>query len=400
MIDVAVRSPSTPVSQRRNAVVLGLLALAVGAAACTMELGPPTSASADERAQTSPVGATPAVEVMSPVALPRPSSVPTPYSDLRTDEQAIVDLFENTSPSVVYITTVTRGRDIFGRGVAVPRGTGTGFIWDTEGHIVTNFHVLQGATSARVVMHDQTSYIAEYVGGSKRHDLAVLRIDAPPGTLRQVKVGDSDRVQVGQSVYAIGNPFGLSATLTSGIVSALNRQIEGLTGDIIEDVIQIDAAINPGNSGGPLLDSGGRLIGINSQIASPSGASVGLGFAVPVNTVLRVVPQLIANGEYTPALLGINVADDRTNRVVAQRFGVAGVLIFEVAARSGADRAGLRGTGDQLGDIILQIDGEDVLSSQALRAVLDRYQPGDQVEVTISRDGEVRDVVVTLMSGP
>ncbi len=318
-------------------------------------------------------------------------------ADLRPDEQAIVDLFEHTSPSVVYITTVTRGRDIFGRGVTVPRGTGTGFIWDAEGHIVTNFHVLQGATSARVVMHDQTSYIAEYVGGSNRHDLAVLRIDAPPGTLRQVQVGDSDRVQVGQSVYAIGNPFGLSATLTSGIVSALNRQIEGLTGDIIEDVIQIDAAINPGNSGGPLLDSGGRLIGINSQIASPSGASVGLGFAVPVNTVLRVVPQLIANGEYTPALLGISVADDRTNRVVAQRFGVAGVLIVEVTARSGADRAGLRGTGDQLGDIILRIDGEDVLSLQALRVVLDRYQAGDQVEVTISRDGEVRDVVVTLM---
>ncbi len=397
MIDVPVRSPSTAVSRRPCSVLLGLLVLAVGAAGCTVELGPATTANADEPEQTSPVDATRAVEITSPVALPRPSSVEAPYTDLRTNEQAIVDLFENTSPSVVYITTVTRGRDIFGRGVTVPKGTGTGFIWNADGHIVTNFHVLQGATSARVVMHDQTSYIAEYIGGSRRHDLAVLRIDAPPGTLRQVQVGDSDRVRVGQSVYAIGNPFGLSATLTSGIVSALNRQIEGLTGDIIEDVIQIDAAINPGNSGGPLLDSGGRLIGINSQIQSPSGASVGLGFAVPVNTVLRVVPQLIANGEYTPALLGISVADDRTNRVVAQRFGVAGVLIVEVAARSGADRAGLRGTGDQLGDIILQIDGDDVLSLQALRAVLDRYQSGDQVEVTISRDGEARDVVVTLM---
>ena len=397
MIDAPARSPSTPVCRRRSAVVLGLLVLAMGAAACTVELGPATTASADEPEQTSPVDATPAVEVTSPVAFRRPAPVPAPYTDLRPDEQVIVDLFENTSPSVVYITTVTRGRDIFGRGVTMPQGTGTGFVWDAEGHIVTNFHVLQGATSAWVVMHDQTSYMAEYVGGSRRHDLAVLRIDAPPGTLRQVQVGDSDRVRVGQSVYAIGNPYGLSATLTSGIVSALNRQIEGLTGDTIEDVIQIDAAINPGNSGGPLLDSGGRLIGINSQIASPSGASVGLGFAVPVNTVLRVVPQLIANGEYTPALLGIRVADDRTNRVVAQRFGVAGVLIVEVTPRSGADRAGLRGTGDQLGDIILRIDGENVLSSQALRAVLDRYQPGDEVEVTISRNGAARDVVVTLM---
>ena len=401
MIDLSALRPSIPVSRRRYAVVIGLLALAVGATACTLELGPETTASADEPEPTSQVDTTRPVEATRSVGATDPVDTTRqnlePYTDLRPDEQAIVDLFENTSRSVVYITTITRRRDIFGRGVSVPQGTGTGFIWDSEGHVVTNFHVVQGASSARVVMHDQTSYIAEWVGGSERHDLAVLRINAPPDTLQQVRLGDSDRLQVGQNVYAIGNPYGLSATLTTGIVSALNRQIEGLDGSIIEDVIQLDAAINPGNSGGPLLDSRGRLIGINSQIASPSGASVGLGFAVPVNTVLRVVPQLIENGEYTPALLGISVADDRTNRVVAQRFGVAGVLIVEVAPRSGADRAGLRGTGDQLGDIILRIDGEDVPSSQALRAVLDRYQPGDDVEVTISRDGEARDVVVTLM---
>jgi len=320
-------------------------------------------------------------------------------TDLRPDEQAIVDLFENTSPSVVYITTVTRGRDRFGRVVTVPLGSGTGFIWDAEGHVVTNFHVVQGATTTRVTTQDQTAYIAQYVGGSARHDLAVLRIDAPPEALSKVQLGDSDRLRVGHSVYAIGNPWGLSATLTSGIVSALHRQIGGLEeGSIIEDVIQLDAAINPGNSGGPLLDSRGRLIGINSQIAGPSGASVGLGFAVPVNTVLRVVPQLIANGEYRPALLGIELTDQRTNRLIVQRRGVAGVLIVGVTPSSGAARAGLRGTEPgALGDIIVQLDGEAVPTIADLRVILDRYQPGDDVELTIVRDGETLDAVVTLM---
>jgi S1-C subfamily serine protease len=360
--------------------------LAAGGAACTFELGPTTAASTGEEAE-------PARQVDAA------RQDLEPYTDLRSDEQAIVDLFESTSPSVVYITTITRRQDIFGRGVNVPQGSGTGFIWDADGHVVTNFHVVQGAVAIRVVMQDQTGYLAEYVGGSPRHDLAVLRIDAPPDSLHQLKLGDSDRVRVGQSVYAIGNPFGQSGTLTSGIVSALNRQIAGVTDDIIEDVIQIDASINPGNSGGPLLDSRGRLIGINSQIASPSGVSAGIGFAVPVNTVQRVVPQLIADGEYTPALLGITT-DQRLTRFVTQRLGVSGVLVGQVDPHSGAAQAGLRGTdpnADQLGDIIIRINGNDVLTLRDLRAVLDRYNPGDEVEVTISRDGEARDVVVTLM---
>ena len=404
MIDASAQSPSTPVSRRRYAVVLGLLALAAGAAACTLELGPSTTAIADESAPTSPIDATGAIDATHLVDLTGPVDATRqdlePYTDLRPDEQVIVGLFENTAPSVVYITTVTRRQDIFGRGVTVPLGSGTGFIWDGEGHVVTNFHVVQGATTIRVTTQDQTAYIAEYVGGSARHDLAVLRIDAPPEALRRVQLGDSDRLRVGQSVYAIGNPWGLSATLTSGIVSALNRQIEGLDvdGSIIEDVIQLDAAINPGNSGGPLLDSRGRLIGINSQIASPSGASVGLGFAVPVNTVLRVVPQLIANGVYRPALLGIVLTDQRTNGVIVQRRGVAGVLIVGITPSSGAALAGLRGTEPgALGDIIVQIDGEAVPTIADLRVILDRYQPGDEVDVTIIRDGETRGVAVTLM---
>jgi S1-C subfamily serine protease len=386
MIDAAAQNPSTSVSWRRSWLLLCLLLLAAGGAACTFELGPTTAASTGEEAE-------PARQVDAA------RQDLEPYTDLRSDEQAIVDLFESTSPSVVYITTITRRQDIFGRGVNVPQGSGTGFIWDADGHVVTNFHVVQGAVAIRVVMQDQTGYLAEYVGGSPRHDLAVLRIDAPPDSLHQLKLGDSDRVRVGQSVYAIGNPFGQSGTLTSGIVSALNRQIAGVTDDIIEDVIQIDASINPGNSGGPLLDSRGRLIGINSQIASPSGVSAGIGFAVPVNTVQRVVPQLIADGEYTPALLGITT-DQRLTRFVTQRLGVSGVLVGQVDPHSGAAQAGLRGTdpnADQLGDIIIRINGNDVLTLRDLRAVLDRYNPGDEVEVTISRDGEARDVVVTLM---
>ena len=367
----------------RAAAAIALLAAAAGG--CTFELVPANAAGEPGEAR--------------PLLAAQRGPAPGPYTDLRPDEQAIVDLFENASPSVVYITTVTRRRDFFGRTGEVPLGTGTGFVWDRDGHIVTNAHVLQGASNARVVMHDQTSYMAEYVGHSDRHDLAVLRIDAPAQSLRQVRLGDSDRVRVGQSVYAIGNPFGYSATLTTGIISALSRQIEGLTGDIIEDVIQIDAAINTGNSGGPLLDSRGRVIGINSQIASPSGTSAGIGFAIPVNTVMRVVPQLIANGEYTPARLGITT-NQQLARMVAAREGVNGVVVAEVVPRSAAARAGLRGidwNANRLGDIIVRIDGEPVRSSRELLLVLDRYQPGDEVDVTVFRDGETHDIVVPLM---
>ena len=377
--------------RRHHPVAQGVAAaalLAVAAGGCTFELVPANAAV--ERGEARPV-----------LAAQR-GPAPGPYTDLRPDEQAIVDLFDNASPSVVYITAVTRRRDFFGRTGEVPLGTGTGFVWDRDGHIVTNYHVVgdrRSRSAIRVVMHDQTSYLARFVGGSPRHDLAVLRIDAPADSLRPVQLGNSDRVRVGQSAYAIGNPFGYSATLTTGIISALSRQIEGLTGDIIENVIQVDAAINTGNSGGPLLDSRGRVIGINSQIASPSGTSAGIGFAIPVNTVTRVVPQLIAHGEYTPARLGIST-DQQLNRYVTARLGVNGVVVAEVNPGSGAARAGLRGTepnANQLGDIIVRIDGEPVQSFRELRLVLDRYQPGDEVEVTVSRDGDTLDVVVPLM---
>ena len=368
--------------------LVGGTLIALVTAACTIEVGPAETVTPD-----APVVPTRTVAVV------QESSVPQPYSDLRPDEQTIVDLFEGTSPSVVYISTLTRRADIFGRTEIVPGGSGTGFIWDDQGHIVTNYHVIQGADQARVVMHDQTGYLATWVGGSARHDLAVLRIEAPPDILQGVALGDSDRLRVGQNVYAIGNPFGLSATLTTGVISALNRQIEALNGDLIEDVIQIDAAINPGNSGGPLLDSRGRVIGVNSQILTLSGTSAGLGFAVPVNIVLRVVPQLIATGEYTAARLGVTSFSSRVNQNVSRSQGVTGVLINQVIPGFGAAEAGLQGTNPRaslLGDIITEVDGDAVQTWRDLRRVLDRYQSGDEVELAVSRDGEMRTVVAAL----
>lgn len=385
MMDATTRAARTR-GPSAFALVGALMVLVT--AACTIEVGPAETDTPD-----APVVPT------RPIADVQESSVPEPYSDLRPDEQAIVNLFEDTSPSVVYITTLTRRADIFGRTEIVPGGSGTGFVWDDQGHIVTNYHVIRGADQARVVMHDQTGYLATWVGGSRRHDLAVLRIEAPQDTLESVALGDSDRLRVGQNVYAIGNPFGLSATLTTGIISALNRQIEGLNGDLIEDVIQIDAAINPGNSGGPLLDSRGRVIGVNSQILSPSGTSAGLGFAVPVNIVLRVVPQLIATGEYTPARLGVTSFSSRVNQIWTRRAEVTGVPINQVIPGMGAAEAGLQGWNPRaslLGDIITEVDGDAVQTYRDLRRVLDRYQSGDEVELAVSRDGEMRTVVATL----
>ena len=296
--------------------VAAVLALALAGAACT------------------PVAPPPAAQAQVREAPPMPAS-------LRADELAMVELFERTSPSVVYLTSLARRVDWFGRTTAeVPQGTGTGFVWDDAGHVITNYHVIGGASAVEVVLHDQMTYEATFVGASPSHDLAVLRISAPPGTLRPVDISDSEALRVGQSVYAIGNPFGLSATLTTGIVSALGRRIEGTDGTPIENVIQTDAAINRGNSGGPLLNSAGRVIGVNTQIASPSGASHGVGFAVPINTVLRVVPELIETGEYVPPQLGIEI-NYNLNRSLLRR-GTTGVLVVDVTPGAGAAEAGLR----------------------------------------------------------
>ncbi len=256
-----------------------------------------------------------------PAGTPRPI---TPRGDLAEFEKTTTELFQSVSPSVVYLTTRSRVASPFSlRAVEVEAGSGSGFFWDEAGHVVTNFHVLQNASSARVVLFDQSSYEASLVGASADHDLAVLKIAAPVAKLRPVLIGKSEDLLVGQSVFAIGNPFGLNQTLTTGVVSAKSRTIRSPSGRPIEDLIQIDAAINPGNSGGPLLDTAGRLIGVNTAIYSPSGASAGVGFAIPVDTVNRVVPQIIAKGKYSPPTLGVRV-NSELSAVVTSRLGIRG----------------------------------------------------------------------------
>jgi S1-C subfamily serine protease len=326
----------------------------------------------------------------------------TPRGELAGDEQATIEIFRNASPSVVFITTVSESVDLWSRNLRkVKQGTGSGFVWDELGHVVTNYHVIKGASSAWVRLNDQRSYQAVLVGASPSHDLAVLRIsvplDRPPG----VPVGRSADLQVGQKVFAIGNPFGLDHSLTTGIISALERTIGGEDNQLIENLIQTDAAINPGNSGGPLLDSAGRLIGVNTAIYSPSGAYAGIGFAVPVDLVNRVVPDLIAYGSYQRPTLGVGV-DEEINQVITDRLGVNGVLVLRVEPGSSADRAGLRGTrvrnGDQViaGDIIQRIDDQPITRVSELLDVLAAYRLGDRLRLGIWRDGEQLEVEVLL----
>jgi S1-C subfamily serine protease len=330
-------------------------------------------------------------------ALPR---AVTPRGPLAEDEQSMIGLFHKASASVVYITTRARQMDFWTRNVfEVPQGTGSGFVWDELGHVVTNYHVVQGADKAEVALGEE-AYEATFVGGAPDQDLAVLKIGAGKGKLVPIKIGTSADIEVGQKVFAIGNPFGLDHTLTTGIVSALGRTIQSVTSRPIDGVIQTDAAINPGNSGGPLLDSAGRLIGVNTAIYSPSGASAGIGFAVPVDTVNRVVSELIAYGKVLRPRLGIGL-DDRISALVTRRLGVKGVLLFEVYDGSPAARAGLRpttrGRGTVVpGDVLQEIDGKPVNTSDEFLGRLGHYRPGDVVTLSIWRDGQVRKVKVTL----
>ncbi len=332
-----------------------------------------------------------------------PSAQPravTPRGPLDADEAAHVQLFKRVSPSVVHITTTAAQRDLFStRVVEVPAGTGSGFLWDELGHVVTNFHVIQGATSARVLMADQGEYAARHVGSFPDRDLAVLRIEAPADRLKAIALGASRDLQVGQKVFAIGNPFGLDFTLTLGIVSALNREIESMNRRTIRGVIQTDAAINPGNSGGPLLDSAGRLIGVNTQIYSPSGASAGIGFAIPVDEVNRIVPRLIRDGRFVRPGLDIRAADPRLNRALQLP---AGVALVAVAEGSAAARAGLRPFLQrrdgriEAGDVITAVDNQPVADWDDLLNEFEKRQSGETVRLTVWRDGRLRQLSVQL----
>jgi S1-C subfamily serine protease len=324
---------------------------------------------------------------------------PEPRTDLTDEENRTIALFQEASPAVVHITTLDVAQDYFTRNLlSIPSGTGTGFIWDDQGHVVTNFHVIASAEAAKVTLNDHTTTSATLVGTAPDHDIAVLKIDAPKEKLRSLRLGSSENLLVGQKVFAIGNPFGLDQTLTTGVISGLGREIESLTRRSIRGVIQTDAAINPGNSGGPLLDSSGRLIGVNTAIFSPSGAYAGVGFAVPVDTVSRIVPQIIQHGRVIRPVLGITTADPR----LARSLGVQGLLVLETITGSGAAEAGLqptRRTPDgrlDLGDVITAVDGEPVADANDLYTILGERDVGDTVTVTVSRAGEPRDVRIIL----
>ena len=332
-------------------------------------------------------------------AAPRPT---TPRGELTAEEQQNIDIFEKWKASVVYIATTERVMDFWTRNVtSVPRGTGSGFIWDSAGHVVTNVHVISGAAAANVKLADGRDYDATLVGVSLGHDIAVLQIRVPKDQPLPVAVGTSHDLRVGQKVFAIGNPFGLDWTLTTGIVSALDRSIEGENGAEIRHLVQTDAAINPGNSGGPLLDSAGRLIGMNTAIYSPSGASAGVGFAVPVDTVNRVVPLLIANGHYEPPSLGIEV-DDLLSRAVARELGVTGVAVMRTSKNAATQLRGARlGPRKSVipGDVILAVDGKEVSTAAQLAATLDDYKVGDRVTLTVWREGKKIQLAAVLQSG-
>lgn len=310
----------------------------------------------------------------------------TPRGDLGGNEKATIELFQKSSDSVVHITTLAQSR-VFSDGADVRQGTGSGFVWDDAGHIVTNYHVVENASEFIVTFADQSTLTAELVGRAPHKDLAVLRVDALPENLKPIAIGESSDLQVGQSVLAIGNPFGLDQTLTTGIISGLGREIRSTTERKISDVVQTDAAINPGNSGGPLLDSTGRLIGVNTAIASTTGASGGVGFAIPVDTVRRVIPELIRHQRVVTPALGIMPVSPR----LTQRVGMKGVLVKLVAQGGPADQAGIKPfrynqQGHILyGDLIVAMNDQQVNEIDDLHSILESLKVGDAVQVRVVR---------------
>jgi len=304
------------------------------------------------------------------------------------EETKVISIFEESAPSVAFITNKVRRRSIFSfNSIESSQGSGSGFIWDKDGHVVTNYHVIHDAHSVSVTLADKTVWNAELVGAAPDKDLAVLKIDAPKNALVPIDVGTSSQLRVGQTVLAIGNPFGLDHTLTKGVISARGREIKALTGRIIHDVIQTDAAINPGNSGGPLIDSGGRLVGVNTAIMSPSGFNAGIGFAVPVDTVKRIVPQLIKHGKVYYPDPGLQLLPEQ----YSQKLNLTGAVVLEVREGTPADRIGLQGIyrdrrGDIIiGDIIVAIDGVKVRNLDDYYNILEKYKAGDEVTLTIKR---------------
>ncbi len=322
--------------------------------------------------------------------------------DLAADEKATIEIFKRVAPSVVHVDNVVERFDWQRfQEIDIPESSGSGFVWDRSGYIVTNYHVIHGSDKAWVTLADNTRLEAKRVGVDESKDLAVLKVECPAEKLHPIPLGTSFDLEVGQKVFAIGSPFQLDQTLTTGIIGGLGREIESISGRPIQGVIQTDAAINPGNSGGPLLDSAGRLIGVTTAIKTTSGGSIGIGFAVPVDTVQRVVPQLIDTGSVKRPGLGIRTLDDR--RAALLPLLQRGVVIAQILPNSAAEKAGLRGidwAAQVVGDVILKIDDDDVRTQNDLYRSLDRRDVGEMVRLTLLRGDQTVEVKVTLQAVP
>ena len=364
--------------------------IAVGTLACLVNFG--TTWQLRETAQL-------ALAEETPQGITDPSAV--------SDEQNSIEVYKALSPGVAFITTSVVGADFYGQEFERERGSGSGSVIDNQGHILTNYHVIEGAQKLTVSLGGDKVFPAKIVGGDPDTDLAVIKIEPPREGLTVVQLGDSDKLAVGQKVLAIGNPFGLDRTLTTGVISGLQRPIRARNNRPIDAAIQTDASINPGNSGGPLLDKFGRMIGINSQILSPAGGSVGVGFAVPVNTAKRVIPQLIQFGEVRRPKLGVDAISVKRLQEQGVDLPVEGGLLLRAVVNGGAaQQAGLRGlsrdsSGDiVLGDIVTAIDGETVNDIDDLYRYLDKKQIGGTIQVQIYRDGKTQSVPVKLTASP
>lgn len=391
-------------------IVSGSTALATALAGCT-STGHSGASQRPSSTQATPVEphalgqaetALPGASVAPHVAVPPTPPVPPPAPGFRTeDERNSIDVFRTVAPSTVFVTQTRVVVDYWaGTTAEVPAGSGSGFIWDNQGHIVTNFHVIQGAQQLTVTLHDHRQFEAKVVGAEPRKDIAVLKLVKAPPDLKPISVREKLLpLEVGQKTLAIGNPFGLDQTLTTGIVSALGREVQGIGGVTIRDMVQTDAAINPGNSGGPLLDSSGYLIGMNTMIYSRSGSSAGIGFAVPVQFIKRVVPQIVEFGKTKQVGLGVRI--DPTQRL-ERRLGVKGVIVLEVIPDSPAARSGLVGLqrttdGLRLGHVIVAINEYKIADYDDLYNTLDRFNPGDRVKVEVEGEKSAQTIEMDLV---
>ncbi len=382
---------------------------------CLVTAGCGTLKGSPSPASTSTGAAAPATSAQPPVtnasipgatsAAPAPAPTISPLSpDYRTqDETNSIEVFRVAAPSTVFVTQKRVVGGLFGPATERPSGSGTGFIWDAQGHVVTNFHVIKGAQALSVTLHDHRVFKATVRGVEPRKDIAVLQLEDPPADLTPIRVrAKAGKLEVGQKTIAIGNPFGLDQTMTTGVVSALGREVQGIGGVTIRDMVQTDAAINPGNSGGPLLDSAGHLIGMNTMIFSRSGASAGIGFAVPLSAIKRVVPQIISNGRAEQVGLGVQI--DPSQRL-ERRLRLKGMIILRVIPDTPAAEAGFRGIsqtaeGIVLGDVIVGINEYEIGDYDDLYNTLDRFKAGQRVTVTVMRDGKPVKLELNLVALP